>query len=326
MFDYLIDHAIKNVWCNPGQDNQLIISPKRLTTAVGAVGSFKVMWNDYILPDTSSRYHVFQVGNLHPLLAGLLRTSTFFSQNTWVSLSETSNKKKVLTDVYIDTGVQIPRHEVFYIYNSNNTLLLAIKENKNIPVNYGSDVIYFRVYTNAYFSTARSDVLVDGIFTYGTTINNLGTLSTAVSLYNTYVLKPGHVSVFINGFLANTLDGITAKVGDTIEWVYDSSVSKVVMLSIADLRAFDSVLDMKAKYLLHYPDDHANIIEYLDDNDVWIVNDAIPGFTKGVLYHRNMHNAVRMVTHRDYSLSIDYLTRYADTLKQKGKRSIITCH
>jgi hypothetical protein len=35
MFKYLVDHAIKNVWCAPRQDNSYVFQPARISKPTG---------------------------------------------------------------------------------------------------------------------------------------------------------------------------------------------------------------------------------------------------------------------------------------------------
>ena len=66
-FDFIVDHAVKNVWCTPRQDSQVIIKPARLTANHGAFRYFKLMWRLIELPDSTSRWHVYQIGGTHPM-------------------------------------------------------------------------------------------------------------------------------------------------------------------------------------------------------------------------------------------------------------------
>ena len=322
MFDYLIDHAIKNVWCNPSQDNQVIIAPKRLTAPEGAVNTVKVMWDAIQLPDLVSFYHVFQIGNLPPVMLGLLDVKNSMSDSVWVSMSSVSNLKKFISNIYTDSGVQIPRHEVFYTY-VNSDLVVAIKSNPNIPIDYTTDSVYIRFYTNAYFSTTRFDPTVDGTAVAGMTVKTITDIGLMVDTYHSYQAKVGYTQAFVNGYLVNDLTGVSVALGDTVEVVYDSSVIKVVNYRVGALPIFDSILDNKSKYLLHYADDHLNRIEYHDDNDYYIVDGSTGNRFNGIYYHKNAVDAVRMVTHRDYSIVPSYVAAYAEKLRIKGNLSAI---
>ena len=135
-FDYLVDHALRNVWCTPDQDTQYIIKPARLTPLNGVLNYFRVMWRDIPTPNRKDKWHIYQIGQLHPLIIGL-----FPKQYKWISLAESCNIQKMICDVYDLDGVQIPRFETYYTYNSDRDLLIAIKENKNIPFNFNWYII-----------------------------------------------------------------------------------------------------------------------------------------------------------------------------------------
>ena len=70
MYDYLVNHALKNVWCTPDQDRQLILQPAKITVTNGVWNNVSLLWNVIKLPLQGVRFHVYQVGQLYPELAG----------------------------------------------------------------------------------------------------------------------------------------------------------------------------------------------------------------------------------------------------------------
>ena len=69
--NYLINHAVDNVWCTPGQDNQYVLKPSRVTNTGGAINTYQVNWDTIPLPDRTSYYHIYQIGQLHPDIINL---------------------------------------------------------------------------------------------------------------------------------------------------------------------------------------------------------------------------------------------------------------
>lgn len=107
-FDFLVDHARKNVWSTPRQDQTAILHPARLTARHGAFKSYKLLWRDISLPDTTSRWHVYQIGGIHPMAFNL-----FSKCYTWVSLAETCNAQEMIADVYGASGIKLPLFDTF---------------------------------------------------------------------------------------------------------------------------------------------------------------------------------------------------------------------
>lgn len=323
MFDYLVQHAIKNVWCNPNQDNQHIISPCRLSSQTGVLNYCTVMMHDISLPTIAERYHIFQIGQIHPLLLGLFTPPVGYTQPTWTNVSTAMNNRRLIVDIYTDTGIQIPRFEVYYLYTRNRDLIIAIKENKRIPIQYGSDTIYIRVYTNAYFNSLRDDPSIESIYTTGMTVRSTNDILSIQAMYSDYSTRHGLTTAYVNGYLVNGLSLLTVHLNDTVELVYDSSVMRVVTFTISDLNVFDSILDAKRKYLLHYPADDIHEIEYHDDMDIYILDPYRPGQYYGVYYHKNVMDACRMVTHRDYSITVPYVVNMASQLQSHAGDRIL---
>jgi hypothetical protein len=316
MFDFIKDHALRNVWCTPDQDNQLIIQPARLTTYGGAKGSYKVIWRNVPLPDTTSQWHVYQIGQVHPLILGL-----FPKCNEWVSFSETCNRQKMVCDIYNVYGVQIPRVDTFYIHNEDRNLLVAVRKNAKVAFDFNSDAIYLRLYSNHFFNTNRSSSVNDLIHVQGGTFANTAEIIAFQTIYNTYVAKAGHTYCFVNGYKVDAIDIINVKPGDVAEFVYDSSIYKVVDFKIKDLREFNSSLDQKRKYLLHYAGMDNETIDYQDDVDVFVYLNKGSNRSKGLYYHKNNEDALRQLTHRDYSLCVPYLSNYYNELQRTNQDS-----
>jgi len=310
MYDFIKDHALKNVWCTPDQDKQLIIEPSRLTADGGVLHFLDVMWRRIYLPDQTSTWHVYQIGQVHPLIVGLLPKA-----NQWHSFSEAMNQKKMIADIYVNTGVQLPRFDTYYMYNQDRDVIVAVRRNDKIPFDFDTDKVFIRLYTNAYYSSKQADAVEDVIHTEGKLVRSSTDIINLQQTYLTYKEKIGLTYVFVNGIKVTDIDLIHVKIGDYAEFVYDSSVYKVVDLRVGNLLVFNSSLDSKMKYLLHYSGPDNQIIDYRDDIDIFVLNPMTGGRHQGVYYHKNLNDSFRMVTHRDYAAPSAYVNGYLSPIR-----------
>ena len=311
MYEFIRDHALRNVWCTPDQDNQVIIAPARITPINGAVKDFKNMWRNTPLPTATDRYHVYRIGQIFPESLGLPAR-----EKVWVKISDACNEQKLICDIYVESGIQLPRFATWYTRTSDNDLLIAVQKNDNIDFNFNEDQIFIRFYTNAYYASLRADAVEDFIHVQGVKANGTADVIALQNAYNTYAAKPGHTYCFVNGYKVSEIDMLSFKSGDVGEFIYDSSIDLVVDFAIRDLLAFESTLDLKRKYLLHDTGDRQSI-DYQDDVDFFIIDDAVrpgrlAGKHKGVYFHKNEADAVRQVTHRDYAMVVPYVVGYAE--------------
>lgn len=307
MYDHLKEHAIKNVWCSPEQDNQIILAAQRITRPEGELVSFPIMTRRLALPTQDRRYHVFQIGQAHPGLMGLLPRTPSWTVANWTKFSDTVDLLPLFCDIYTDTGVHIPLHRSYYMYTNDRALIFAVEYSDKIPMDYENDRVYLRLYTNAYYGSDEVDVLThltkcDG----GTIFGNADIMAfqTAIAPYRTL---PGYVYCYVNGHLVKNIDFFTTKTNDIVEYIYDASVKQVVDLRVGDLPTFSSILDNQYKYLVHYPQVGQPQIDYIDDVDVYLIKKTGEQFS-GRFYHRNLEEAFRMVTHHDYSLLVNHVT------------------
>jgi hypothetical protein len=306
-YDYLVDHALKNVWCTPNQDMQAVVKPARLTPYGGAWNSLRVLHRMMKLPEAGPRFHVYQIGQIHPLLMGLLE-----SDQVWTTFADACTKSNLIVDLYANSGVQFPRFQSWYTITPEKNLIVAVKLLDQIPVDLNAEPLFVRLYSNAYFSSDRSDPLNDYIKVEGAFPVNTDAILTLQQKFTTYQSLPGTVYAFVNGMKVSGIDLITTKPEDAVEIVYDSSVLHVLDFAVKDLPEFVSTLDKKHKYLLHYPGDGDLTIDFLDDNDLFLIKKTPAGRHQGVYYHRNMPDAVRMLSHKDYSIPVPYLLGYTE--------------
>lgn len=317
MFDFIKNHAIENVWCTPDQDRQLIIEPARITPPTGALISYTVLRKKINLPDNTSYWNIYQIGQFHPLILGL-----FPKVNTWISFSQTCNSQKMICDIYLNNGIELPRFETFYMYNNDRDLIIAVKRNDKIPFNFINDKVFIRVYSNEYFNTIYSDSLVDKVYTSGKRISSSQDIIDLQIESNTYSNLSGVTYYFLNGFKIRKIDLTTVKIGDVVEFVYDSSISKVIDFKIGDLNTFHSNVDNKLKYLLHYLGDDDSI-QYQDDVDFFITDKESGNIERGIYFHKNNKDTVRMLTHRDYSIVVSYVLGYVEILQNNASQYTI---
>ena len=314
-YDYLRKHALKNVFISPTQDRQSVVRPVRITPEYGRKKFATVdQWGSVQLPDATSSWHVYQIGGVHPVVFNY-----FIKCDAWTSLAETSNERAMLAEVYVASGIQLPRFDTFYRYTENNSLIVAVKINSALPVDFDRDAVFVRVYSNAYFNSVRSAVPGPKIVVYGkhvTAPSDIIDLMVQEALLT--AVGDGLVSRYINGVLVNDFEDYAMEEGDAVELVFDRSVQSVVEWQVKTLPAFESVLDSKRKLLLHRPKTGSFQIDYHDDTDIYLVqklSTPTGPIERGVYYHRNEAGSVRNLTHQDYSIVSSQVRHFGDTIE-----------
>ncbi|MBB5409314.1 hypothetical protein HDG34_003255 [Paraburkholderia sp. HC6.4b] len=321
MYDYLVDNALRNVWCAPTQDRQAILQPARLTPDGGVVNSVQIDWSQYRLPVSNTAYHIYQIGQISPFLLGLLSWA-----RTWTPFAVAMNRLNLIVDLYVNSGIQLARFQSYFMITRDNNLVVAVQLQSTIDINLDHEPLCLRLYSNAFFQSPRA--------TAGATQNYIQTggivpriKTDILPVQNTVTAlraQPGTVYCFVNGFKVDTINVVTAQPGDVIEYVYDSSVYRVADFALTGLPVFNSTLDSKYKYLLHYNGRGRHTIDYEDDIDVWVIYTLPSGLTQGVFYHHNETDAIRNVTHRDYALPTAYVAGYLSARGNWNSESNVT--
>lgn len=315
MLNYLLQHTYDNVWCNNEQDHQLIFQAHKLTKLIGELNRFKLLRRYISLPETGKRYHVYQIGQISVSALGLLSRQPDWTVEKWFSFQDAINATKLFCNLYTKEGLELPKYKSYYMYTNERALILAIEDDISFNIDYNADALYLRLYSNAYFESVRADALEDYIYCKGAKPATIQQILDLQNEYNTYASKSGYVYSYRNGHLIDRIDLVNVSVGDIVEFIYDSSVKKVVTFTINSLSVFQSELDSKYKYLLHHHDaESPDTIDYQDDIDIHILKMSTTDRYKGVYYHRNNVDSHRMVTHRDYSVVVDYINYIATHL------------
>lgn len=305
MFDFLINHARQHVWCAPSQDRQVQLKLARLTPINGVEDYWQVLWERIPLPSQDERYHVYQLGQRHPRLLGLLP-----KKGVWIPLSEHCNRNNLIVDLYSKRGISYPRTLAYLLINKDQNLLLAVKEHPRVDFNLSQESLFLRVYSNAYFSSDRADPEEDYTYVGGGHVDRVESLYLWQRDYHDRMAMKGVVYAYHNGRLVSDLSPAFITVGDMVEYVHDTTIKRVVEFKVKDLATFNSILDKKRKYLLHHGGMLNDTIEYRDDIDLWLIRREPTGRWKGVYFHKNQEDAMRMVTHRDYSIPVPYVDAY----------------
>lgn len=314
MADFLTDQAVRDIWCAPAMDFEHILQLQRITDERGVVGNCQILLRSVFLPTSRDRYHVYQIGQIHPNLLGLM-----MDVDTWTTVAQVCRSKLVFANLYSGDGRNFPLAESYFLYTSDRVLVIAVKEQPTIaPLR--TTGLYLRMYSNAYYASRRSDPTTQEVdsrfYRHTNVIDGLA----FQNLYQTYQRKPGFVWLYLNGMYVDSFVPMTLNVGDVLEFIHDSSVKKVVDFPVANLSMFESLLDLKRKYLLHYAGAQVGgpLIDYRDDCDLHLLKPNTNGGFSGSYFHKNQDDAFRQVTHRDYSICIPYMAAYLQSFPQWG--------
>lgn len=312
MFEVMRDYAVGTVWCSPDQDNQSILKTRRISRPSGERVSFTHMGRLLQLPLPNKYYHVYSIGQVNPAVLGLLTSLPTWVVGDWMKFSDAVNAKPLFCDIYTDRGLHFPLQNSYYCYTADRSLILCVEEDARIQASLRSEPVYLRLYSNAFYQSSEADALPVNTRFIGKSILSSNDIVDIGSVVNAWKLMDGAVFCYVNGYLKDAINASTAKVGDVVEAIQDFSVKEVVDLEVKDLYTFQSTMDSCYKYLLHRPKGDKTI-DFIDDVDLYVITETGNGM-KGAYLHRNSLKTVRMVTHRDYSVSVDHYGVIADAL------------
>lgn len=310
-------YAIDKVWCAPSQDNSVIIRPALISPRAGSGNVTTVMGRRLPLPTTTGRYDVYQVGLLYPSVLGLDDYNPAITNEHWQALGDSVTARSLLVQVYNYQGIELPKSCVYYCFTKERNLIFCIKRLPVLKIEYPQLDVYFRFYTNAFYSSDRANLPVDGVVTKSTVATSIADITSFGSLLQTYKAKEGYALCYVNGMLRHDISLATAVVGDTLEFIYDSSIKKLVKFNLKDLQSFNSTLDDEYKYLMTYNDTNNGVIDFEDDVDFWVTHKdpmLTNGFS-GLYLGRNTPESIRMVTHREYSIKVHDVQRTKNYLR-----------
>lgn len=312
MPDSLIDFARKNVWCNPRQDSQYVFRPKRVTTRYGAINRIKVIDRVIGLPTSKDPYQVFQIGQIYLNTINVAEDFPTWLTDRWMTLKELMEAKSLTMMIYDEQGLVVPFSECYVMSMDEGNLVIAVKMIKGLNISVGEEDLYLRVYRNAYFNSDRF-MGSETIKVFGGYMSSTSDILSLQMDFNQYNAMSGYCFCYVNGFLLDSIDLLKVTAGDYAEFIYDASVQKLVTLTLKDLRVYLSSRDGNRKYLLHYPYESTTPIEFFDDNEIFLTKNIGSGF-KGIYNYHHRLGAIRMVTHRDYGVSVDDIDHLRDRL------------
>ena len=96
-----------------------IISAFKITKPLGEINRFKLMNRTVNLPTSGKKFHVYQVGQVHPSIVGLLPRNPEWAVESWVNFSDCINNSKLFASIYNKLQEDIDPYGVMGLENEN---------------------------------------------------------------------------------------------------------------------------------------------------------------------------------------------------------------
>lgn len=291
MYDAIVDHAIKNVWCAPLQDYEHTIMPARLSPAGGWLRYANVIWNKQLpLPHAedkrrTKRYHVYQIGKYPDFLLGVPDLP-----DRWINLNEIMEKTDCFVSCFIDSGIVTNSGESWLrLLKPNNNIVLAVEIDHEydlgemwiedavsgamtlIPSRLDYKQLFIRFYTNARLRTLQQrnsvkhpDAQVESYSRFCTSVSDVNTFIDQT--YNED--RPIYGWLRVDGYMVNRewlrANPFTA-VGKTLYAYHDDTIIGKYWFKLTDLKSFRSIKDPNIdKYIMFYGRELTKLIYHND--------------------------------------------------------------
>lgn len=328
MTDYLRNHALVNLWCEPIQDYQYTFSPARITAGSGVLRYARVLGEAVPLPDfdtpgSSSLFHVYQIGQLPPEVFKFE-----LAYETWVDFAALSVSTEMIAEGFVQNGCKLSPSDIYIRRNRDKNLILAVRMRSGFDL--GTESYYDEsiggmnsravslnnvALTVRFYSNARVDTLE---------WERLSPLPTsAISVVSKYIGSQTDFVAFTNdkdivyakyagqgegvfycdGFVCSEpLGWGTVYQGKTLTLIYDATIKRIETLPLSSLLVFDSLMDPAVqKYAVVLPAPYT-MIDFHDDADIFLVEPITGVGFKGVYFPRKTLSSVRQLTHTAYAV------------------------
>ena len=292
----LLTFAQSSLWANDKKDSNYRIALKRLTLPSGDYVKTYVLERYIALPDSSTRYCVYQIGQVPPQYLNVLLGERSKIFDYWHDSTAIMNAQHTLIDVYDSAGVRVPSACVFIQYTREQNLILAVRCDEHLRANLTQ--LYLRVYQNTYYERLGENVGFWHLCTRAKTLQELADFQHSCTQH------PALMQYWVNGVMVNAISLLNAKSYDWLEARYDRSVHDIITLPVSKLAVYVSTLDARPKFLLHPPKDEDDRIYCCEDVDIYLTRTDTH---EGVFLYRHYPQAFRQVTHRDYGLDAQLL-------------------
>lgn len=298
METWLQERALKSVWCNPVLDRRRFIKPCRVSPPEGDICQVRVSEHQVGLPDPALWYTVYQIGALRPESIGF---DKYWSG--WASAETLLNKYGAIVQVYNEGGRTLPLSLVWMRVLSNGNLILAVEQARN-QINFKKEELYIRFYSG-YFKQSAGWTPNHKTFSESAVMSSGEQMANFIMRYLDTRNKPGFTFAYVNGYPVKELTFDNVALWDYVEYVHDGSIKEVYDFAVKDLVPFNSTLDKMRKLILH-PPKMRDEINYLNDIELYVF---VGGVGRYYTLHKNAD--VRQLTHRDYAIPADNITKYS---------------
>lgn len=303
----LVNYAVKNMWGNRELDSQYQLKLSRITPKSGWVGIFFSGGKSWRLPREDKFFHIYSMGGLSANFWNFFnQRMDWYPFNTWVRASEISHDRNVDIIPYTSGGRVFLRDETFIMNTFDGNTFVAFPAFSSFPIP-AEENMYIRCYSSdintANISQGNQD---KWRFGYASREYLQSTDWDYIKQrFNTFLaFGMGEVSLLVNG-VTRDRSKYVPKAGDLMEVRYDPTINQVIRYNYSSLNDFYSELDKKRKLLL-FPalTGKPRMYRYFDDCEFSVRNKRTGD---ELYYHRNKSDAIRQLTHQDYSISATYV-------------------
>ena len=340
MYSLLKRDALKHIWCERQQDYQLLFKPARLTRAGGTTRYVNINNERVGLPNADNIldkrvFHVYHLGRRFD------NDFNFSVKKEWVTLETIANTFNIVFDIFFDNGSRYPLNRCLIKRLDNNDIILAvviksvdmgvevfydesIGGNNTRSVNLDTSILYYRSYANARYDSLEW-LAINGVKDKSVIYNTIEITSEsdyasfmafANAIEGSYTF--GKSIYYKDGFIISKPMGFeTQFIGKVFSFYYDQSIKKIETFSLNTLPTFISDLDVSRVKYGAVTTGPYDMIDYLDDVDVYLIDTTVGSAFKGCLVPRFDRKVIRQLTHTAYSIdkiTIDDLVARHDFL------------
>lgn len=343
--NYVVQHALDNVWAEDIQDQDYYIRPTRITPNGGSLRYAEVGMANLALPNSKiegSRtfYHVYQIGQIPTHVLGV-----DIVENKWVQIDKIAKDMECYVNVCLDNGHVVPRSKCFLLRMwPTKNVVLAVENTpgasygytkeidpftnslKQVPSTLNNQELFISFYTNArIFATDRRDdaVNADNQMYFETGFFDSGALARIKANKNNSQVPQGWF--VINGLIANynhVVNNFSSLQNKEISIYRDETIKKIAYFRLQDIPTFISKKDNNVKkYIVNLPTPEDELV-FHDDVEYFLGRYSGSRF-QGLCIPTLRVNPITTVTNKTHAFRTDVITDLINKNEWlKGKNDI----